>query len=115
MQPLSPSLPPLVALLLLAFLWFILLVLLLWFALSPRRSPDVPRRARRPADHRSRRDTVRDEAGAEEADRRAARTPRVVRDPAAQPATQPAAQPSTQEDAFDAYAKPAHRRDEFDF
>lgn len=106
MPPLSPSLPPLVALLLLAFLWFILLVLLLWFALSPRRSPDVPRRAGRPADPRSRRDAAGDEA----ADRRAARTPRVVRDPAAQPATKP-----TQEDAFDAYAKPAHRRDEFDF
>ena len=34
------SLPPLVGLLLLAFLWLILLVLLVWFAFGRRRDPD---------------------------------------------------------------------------
>jgi hypothetical protein len=105
MQDLSPPLPPLVALLLLAFLWFILLVLLLWFALGPRRSPRVPNRAQRPAGRKPQREGA--EAG--EADvqraRPEARTVRVVRDPS----------PAAPEDAFDAYAKPSHRRDEFDF
>ncbi len=103
MRLLNPSLPPLVIILLLVFLWFILLALTLWFALRPRRAPESrtdPQRERRQP--RAEKDTP----------------PRPVRVVRAQSVREVPAEKGTneaQDNAFDDFMKPGNRRDDFDF
>lgn len=102
MRLLNPSLPPLVVLLLLVFLWFILLALTLWFALRPRRAlePHIdPQRERRQP--RTEKDTP----------------PHPVRVVRAQSVREVPAEKGTnegQDNAFDDF-RTGNRRDDFDF
>lgn len=99
------TLPPLVLLLLLVFLWFILLVLLLWFALRPRR--DTPR----DTGARETRVRVQKKMGPSTDDPPTpARRPVVVRQTPSK-----SSEEGARDDAFDGYNRPANRRDDFDF
>jgi len=100
------TLPPLVVILLLVFLWFLLLVLVLWFVMGPRRGGY----------------TDRTPSTNEEAQRKGRRDnpappprPRVVRQPAPQATPQNAPQTTPQDDAFDGFNRNRDRRDDFDF
>lgn len=97
------TLPPLVVLLLLVFLWFILLVLLLWFALRPRRNT-----------HRKTRETPlkvqKKTSPSKENSPAPTRRPVVVHQ-----LPPKAAKDEARDDAFDGYTHPANRRDDFDF
>lgn len=99
------TLPPLVVLLLLVFLWFILLVLLLWFALRPRRY--TPR-----------------ETGPRETQVKVQKKRKFSKDDPEIPARRPvvvrrvpskSSEDEARDDAFDGYNRPANRRDDFDF
>lgn len=98
------TLPPLVVLLLLVFLWLILLVLLLWFALRPRRLEATGRTPKITSETRRKPVLPEDEAPLP------ARRTVVVRQ---SPATSP--KDEARDDAFDSYNRPAERRDDFDF
>ena len=98
------TLPPLVVLLLLVFLWFILLVLLLWFALRPRQ--DAPRET----GSRETQVRVQKPSSPKNDPEIPARRPVVVRQ-----ASPKAPKDEARDDAFDGYNRPANRRDDFDF
>ncbi len=108
------SLPPLVVLLLLAFLWLVLLVLLLWFAFKPRRDsgefeePETrprsqPRRDGLEATPKPRQPKVRSSQPVS--------TRTTVR---AVSKTKPDTEADLQND-FDDFNRPGNRRDDFDF
>lgn len=106
MRFLGLDLPPLMLLMLLAFLWLILLVLLVWSWLRPRRPLEPPPIAREPerASERLERDT-----------RVQLPRPHTVRE--VRPEPKPAPPPDTErtrDDPFDSY-RPNGRRDDFDF
>ena len=118
---LSLSLPPIVVLLLLAFLWLILLVLLVWFAFG-RRDPDELTEIDEPRDNprdsrprKTRRRAQRDglEATLKPDTSRAQANPRPPTVRVVKPA-EPKAKSDLQ-DAFDDFNQPEHRRDELDF
>jgi hypothetical protein len=102
------SLPPLVVILLLAFLWVILLTLTLWFAFRPRRTPEAQR------------DRRRKDLPAKGIDAPAPPVHPQVQVVRESRAEQPQATPSQlkdndQDDAFDSFRKRNSRRDDFDF
>lgn len=107
------SLPPLVVILLLAFLWLILLALTLWFAFRPRRTPetqrDRPRKDLTPRDADAPTPPVRPQV-------QVVRESRTEQTRAKQPqATPPQLKDPDQDDAFDSFRKRNGRRDDFDF
>ena len=93
------TLPPLVVILLLVFLWVILLVLLLWAALRPRRTPDPQ-------------ETPLESPQEDNIPRRPVRVvrPQVVREVRSGNTGEGA-----HDDAFDDFMNPGNRRDDFDF
>lgn len=108
----SLSLPPLVAILLLVFVWVIVFVLLLWFFLPGGRQPGeaarpdaapAPRRARPPTDTRRR------DVG--DADPSALPRPRVR----AVRADEPGGERPNAGDAFEDFERSGRRRDDLDF
>ena len=119
---LSLSLPPLVAILLLAFVWLIVFVLLIWFFLPGGRRPDeqerkdgprAPRRTQSPTDTRRR--NVSDQNVSErhmnDADPSTLPRPRIRTAPAEKPEDE---RPNAR-DAFEEYDRSGRRRDDSDF
>lgn len=101
------SLPPLVVLLLLAFLWLVLLVLLLWFAFRPRRSPDEAEEPETRPQSKPKRDGLEATLKTD---------PPRTRSP--QPRTTVRAVSSTEldpDDEFDDFNRPGNRRDDLGF
>lgn len=120
----SFSLPPLVAILLLAFVWLIVFVLLLWFFLPGGRQPDdieqergdeprAPRRAPPPTDAQRR--NVRDqnvtERNTSDSDPSTLPRPRIR----AVPAEEPKDERPNARDAFEDFDRLGRRRDDSDF
>ncbi len=120
---LSLSLPPLVAILLLAFVWLIVFVLLLWFFLPGGRQPGeaarereekprAPRRTQSPTDTRRR--SVSDQKVSDrnisDADPSTLPRPRIRAVPAEPEDERPNAR-----DAFEEYDRSGRRRDNSDF
>ena len=107
------SLPPLVVLLLLAFLWLVLLVLLLWFAFRSPRGPDEPEEVISPR-AKSKRDGL-------EATFKASSPKTRSPQPSPPRTTVRAVSPNEPEaetdphDEFDDFNRPGNRRDDFDF
>jgi cytoskeletal protein RodZ len=107
------SLPPLAAILLLAFLWVILLTLTLWFAFRPRRAPEAQHN--QPQQDLPAKDTDAP-APPERPQVRVVREPRTEQTRAKQPQATPSQLKDTdQDDAFDSFRKRNGRRDDFDF
>ena len=115
----SFSLPPLVAILLLAFVWLIVFVLLLWFFLPGGRQPDetereqgdeprAPRRTQSSTETRQR--NVRDR-DANDADPSTLPRPRIR----AVPAEEPKDERPNARDAFEDFERSGKRRDDSDF
>ena len=107
------SLPPLVVILLLVFLWLILLTLTLWFAFRPRRTPetqhDRPRKGLTARDKDVPAPPVRPQV-------QVVRQPRTEQPQAKQPQATPSQLKDTdQDDAFDSFRRRNGRRDDFDF
>lgn len=101
------TLPPLVALLLLVFLWFILLVILLWFALRPRRLEDADITDTNTKDKEVNATAKRKRSPPKDDPPTPSRRPVVVRKATPKDAAQ--------DDTFDGFNHPANRRDDFDF
>ena len=118
---LSLSLPPLVAILLLAFVWLIVFVLLIWFFLPGGRQPGeaaredeppAPRRTQPPTDTRRRNANDRNVSDRNVGDADPSTLPRPrVRAVTAEPKDE---RPNTQ-DAFEDYDRSGKRRDGSDF
>lgn len=113
----SLSLPPLVAILLLAFVWVIVFVLLLWFFLPGGRQPGeaeradeppAPRRTSSPTDTRQRNVSERNTS---DADPSTLPRPRIRAVPAEKPTDE---RPDTR-NAFEDFERSGRRRDESDF
>ena len=113
-MPFTLSLPPLVVLLLLAFLWLVLLVLILWFAFGPRHHKEESEKPMREPRVKPRRDGLEatlkpDPSGARSPQPSSPRiTVRVV-----SPTERPASDPD--QDDFDDFNRSGNRRDDFDF
>ena len=119
----SFSLPPLVAILLLAFVWLIVFVLLVWFFLPGGRQPDeagqeqgdeprAPRRTQPSTDTR-RRNVINqnvNERSRNDADPSTLPRPRIRAVPA-----EPEDERSKTQDAFEDYGRAGRRRDDSDF
>ena len=120
----SFSLPPLVAILLLAFVWVIVFVLLLWFFLPGGRQPDetereqgdgprAPRRTPPPTDNRHRNTSNQNvsKRNTSDADPSTLPRPRIR----AVPAETPEDERPNARDAFEEYDRSGRRRDDSDF
>ena len=118
---LSLSLPPLVAILLLAFVWLIVFVLLLWFFLPDGRQSEeaaredearAPRRTLRPTNNRQRNVINQNvnERNMNDADPSTLPRPRIRAVPA-----EPEDEHPNARDAFEEYDRSGRRRDDPDF
>ena len=116
-MPFSLSLPPLVVLLLLAFLWLVLLVLLLWFAFRPRRRPDELEKVVKPRPKASRDGLEATPKAIPPRARSPQPSPPRTSVRAVSPGTpNPKPDPETDpHDDFDDFNRPGNRRDDFDF